>query len=92
MNDVSILKTNCVKYLGLLIDDQLCFKQHIDDLCNYLVKFNGIFYRLRASLTPAVATQLYYSLVFSKLSYGVEIYGMTKPLLLKPLQILQKKF
>lgn len=91
LNNTNICKTDCVKYLGLMIDDKLSFKQHIDDLCNSLVKFNGIFYRLRDSLTPSVAIQLYYSLVCSKISYGAEIYGMAKATILKPLQILQNR-
>lgn len=80
----SVPKTNCVKYLGLLIHDQLCCKQHNYDLCNNLVKCNGIFYHLKASLT--------HSLVASKLSHGAEMYGTTKPYLLKPLHVLQIEF
>ena len=91
LNDTTICKTACVKYLGLLIDDKLSFKTHIDDLCNSLIKYVGIFYRLRNSLPLGVALQLYYSLVYSKISYGMEIYGMANASILKPIQVLQNR-
>ena len=91
LNNTKICRTACAKYLGLLIDDKLSFKNHIDDLCNSLVKYNGIFYRLRTSLPLAVAIQLYYSLVYSKISYGIEIFGVVKASILRPLQVLQNR-
>ena len=35
------------KYLGIIIDDKLTWKEHIDYLYNNSVKFVGIFYQIR---------------------------------------------
>ena len=91
LNVTKICRTACTKYLGLIIDDKLSFKTHVDELCNSLTKYTGIFYRLRNSVSLDVAIQLYYSLVYSKISYGMEIYGLANASILKPIQVLQNR-
>ena len=91
VDSTNIRKTVWTDFLGLRIDEHLSFEEHIDNLSKSLVKFNGIFYRLRDSLPPDVAIQLYNSLVHSKICYGVEIYGMARATALRPLQVLQNR-
>ena len=38
---------NSFKYLGIVVDNKLCFKQHIDHVCKKLTKFNRILYKAR---------------------------------------------
>lgn len=79
-----------LKYLGLIIDDKLSWANQIY-LSKSLVKYIGIFYNLRGILSDAIATQIYYSFIYSKLSYAIEIYGTAKMSCLRPLQILQNR-
>ena len=43
-------QTDYVKYLGVLLDDCLTFKNHISKLCDKLKKYTGVFYLLRHNL------------------------------------------
>jgi len=45
--------TNC-QYLGLYIDDKLNWTYHIDYIYNKLLKFVGIFYKLRNKLPSVI--------------------------------------
>lgn len=86
-----VYKTDCAKYLGLLVDDKLSFKPHVDDLCNDLDKYADILNRLRSAIPHPVLLRIYYSLVYAKIAYGIEIYGMTSTSALRPIQVLQNR-
>ena len=91
LNGTKIYRTECTKYLGLYIDDKLSWKNHVNELNNNLIKYTGIFHRIRNLIPPKMATQLYHAFISSKLSYGIEVYGMTKKSTIKPLQVMQNR-
>ena len=91
VNQTKICRASSVKYLGVLIDEDLSWKDHIQDLTNKLVKYTSIFFHIREKIPPAVALQMYYGLVYSRLSYGIEIYGMAKSSTISPLQVMQNR-
>ena len=90
-NGEVIKRSPYTKYLGLIIDEKLSWSYHINDLCKKILSYTGIFYRIRDTLPPACALQLYYAFVYSRISYGIEIYGMASASTLKPLQIMQNR-
>jgi len=51
-NDNVPAKVHSCKYLGVMIDEQLSWKTHIDYVYSKLLKFTGIFYKLRSKLCP----------------------------------------
>ena len=65
------------KYLGIYLDDQLNWKHHIDYICEKLVKFTGIFYRLTSKISCGWLRNIYYSFVYPHLLYGIEMYANT---------------
>ena len=56
-----------------------------------LLKFTGIFYKLRDKLPPAVLKNMYYAFVHSHVLYAVEIYANTCPTYLDKLVKLNNK-
>jgi hypothetical protein len=52
------------KYLGVLIDSELAWKEHIDPLHKKLLKFSGVFYRLRHILPYEVLKMIYVAFVY----------------------------
>ena len=91
VNGIEISKTSHIKYLGVTIDDQLTWQYHVTDLINTLIKYTGIFYRINHNLTPNIAKGLFYAFIHSRISYGIEVYGMAGGGILKPLQIMQNR-
>ena len=79
------------KYLGLTIDCQLKWKDHISLLSNKLSKVCAILYRIRNKLTNDALKLLYYGLVYSKLIYGIVFWGGTWGNHLNPVILTQKR-
>ena len=79
------------KYLGLIIDDQLTWNKHNTEINKTVVKYTGIFSKLRHLLTKECRMTLYNSFVFSRLNYGVEVYANTNMKFLSRLKTSQNK-
>ena len=83
--------TNCYKYLGVIIDESLTFKQHITAVCKSLSPLIGVFARARHVLPRTVLRLIYFSLFHSKVQYCLEAWGATAPSILLPLLVMQRK-
>src|SRR6267154_3527375 len=77
VNKSPIHKVNSIKFLGLLIDDNLTFKSHINELISQLKKYIGIFYKLSFRLPASTLKLLYFSIIHSRILYAIEIYANT---------------
>ena len=66
--------TSC-KYLGVIIDENLNWVEHIDYVYKKLVKFIGIFYKLRSILPFSCLKKLYFALIHPHVLYGIEVYA-----------------
>ena len=80
-----------VRFLGVLIDDELSFVGHINKLKS---KPNSGIYALSTcnNLVPLnIRLLIYRGLIDSYLQFGSIIYGAANPKLLEPIHILQRK-
>lgn len=65
------------KFLGVTIDENLNWINHIDNINNKLSKATGILYRVRHNLTTEAMLSIYYTLFYPHLTYCVSIWGCT---------------
>ena len=91
INKQAINESKSVKYLGILIDSHLTFKNQIDELSKKISRATGVLYKLRPFVTSKILTNVYYALVYPFLIYGMVVWGNVNLTLLEPLHILQKK-
>ena len=91
IDDVTIQRVNVTKYLGLYMDEYLTWSHHITHLNKNLSKYFGIFKRLRESISKKIARQLYYAFIYSRIDYGIQIYGFCSETLLDKIQTLSNK-
>ena len=84
-----INQTDCIKYLGVYLDDKLKWHKHIDYIESKLSAATGALYNLRKFVTQIVLISVYYSLVYSYLQYSVICWGNTTKTLLHKLQVKQ---
>ena len=70
-----IERATSVKYLGVYLDEKMTWSNHIQQLSLQLAKTFGIFYRLREYVTRETLCMLYCSLVYSRVQYGISIWG-----------------
>lgn len=92
INNKAINEEQYVKYLGILIDSQLTFKFHIDELNKKISRAIGVLYKLRPFVTPDILCSVYYAIIYPFLMYGILIWGNANITLVNPIHILQKKF
>ena len=71
----SIKKTKYVKFLGVLVDEHLSWKYHINELYKKLSRTTGIFFKIRHYIPIETLICLYNSLFSSFLSYGIIVWG-----------------
>ena len=83
----TLKKSNEVKYLGVLLDNKLDFKKHINSVAAKLTKFTGLFYKLRFILSIKQLVLVYKSFVQPVIQYGVLIYGTASKTSLKFIEV-----
>ena len=91
LNRKAIEQKDHVKYLGVLMDEHLNWKKQIANVTKKISRGIGILARLRCYLDPKLLKNIYFCIVYSHLSYGVEAWGSACPTDLEKILILQKK-
>ena len=94
VNDVNIKIDNTMiehvqtfNFLGIMLNETLSWKSHIDMVSNKISKVIGILYRLKHVFPEYVLFTLYNSLIVSYINYGLLLWGVD----CHKLQSLQKK-
>ena len=91
MHNKSVNKTSVAKYLGILVNDNLKWNDHIKYLCKKVSQICGLFCYLRHYVRQNTLLKLHNSFVRSHLLYGILTWGSTNNTVLHPLQVLQNK-
>ena len=80
-----------VKYLGVLIDCHLNWKEQIQQISKKYLGVLVSYLRLDILLIRKTLVQLYHAIILPFLSYGYIVWGNTYDHNIKPLQIIQRK-
>ena len=64
-----------MKYLRIYIDENLNWSCHIQHLSLKLARYSGLLYRIRNFLDRRTQCMLYYSLIYSRIQYGIVTCG-----------------
>ena len=91
INSSVIKRVTHVKYLGVFLDEHLSWDIHITYLCYSLAKYLSVFCNVRMMVPEKLKKQLYYSFVYSRIAYGIEVYGSCNTTLLAKVQVMQNK-
>ena len=86
-----VKRVTSTKFLGIIVDDQLKWKQHIDYIKIKISKSIGIIYKARNYVNRHTLRNLYYTFVYPYLIYFVEVWGNTCDSYLEPLILKQKQ-
>ncbi len=91
INNISINRVFETKLLGIVIDNTLKWKAHIDDVITKVSKLIGIIYRVRNNFSQDNIKLIYTSLVYPYFIYGAAVWGGAYPTYTQNLFITQKK-
>ena len=70
-----IKQVDFAKYLGVIFDSNLTWKNHINEFCLKLSKTVGILSKVRYFVNRDILVMLYYSLIYPFLAYGVYVWS-----------------
>ena len=96
--DLSLKIGNCLlkrvsetKVLGIIIDNRLSFKSHIDFVCKKLSSRIGLLSRLKQFLPQNTLNLIFKSILQPLIDYGITVYGFTFDTHIKRIQRLQNR-
>ena len=89
--DQKIQRTSHIKFLGVILDENLTWNLHINELSNKLKRLFHIFYNIRNYLSKENIKTIYYALVYSRIKYGISVYGQACATKMKRIQTLQNQ-
>ena len=75
IRETILTKISTVKFFGVTLDENLTFKHHVNKVTSNMSKSVGVMRRLHCLLPANVMVKLYYSLVYSHLTYAILSWG-----------------
>jgi hypothetical protein len=90
LNNTKLERVKFTKFLGVLIDECLTWKNHIDCISKTISRNIGVMNKLKHSIPYRILHTLYCTLILPYLSYGILIWGNTCKSYLYKLVKLQK--
>jgi hypothetical protein len=77
MDDNEIQRQTVTKFLGVLIDENLSWKNQIENVSNKISKSIGILYRTRVIISKKNLKQLYFAFIHSYINYACIAWAST---------------
>ena len=91
VNNNKIEQVCNINFLGINIDKDLNFKEHINKLVKKLRQLSSYCYKIRDKLDDKGKKMFYYTMIYSSITYGIEVYSNTYWTNLKLLDNTHKK-
>ena len=91
INGIQAEEKDHAKYLGVLLDNKLCFVNHINHVNSKLTKGNAILSKVRYYLPSSILLNTYHAFVQSHINYGLNVWGNAAKSNLAPIQRQQRK-
>ena len=91
MNRKALQQSEYVKYLGVLLDEHLNWGHQIKNVALKCSRGTGMLAKLRPFLKIKLLRSIYYNLIYSHLSYGVQAWGSADRTTLEKLNVLNNK-
>ena len=87
LNSIDVKRIKSIKYLGIYLDENLNWSCHIQHLSLQLARYSGLLYRIRNFLDRNTLCMLYYSLIYSRIQYGIVTWGTANKTLMQELNV-----
>ena len=91
LNRKAILQKGHIKYLGITVDEHLNWKEHILNVSKKISRNAGILCKLRNYVNLKLLKTIYYSLIYSYIVYGIQVWGSAGLSLLDKILIVQNR-
>ena len=71
----TLTSVSCAKFLGVVLDAQLNWKGHIDDLCSKISAFTYALRIIATLISTEAGMASYYAYVYSRIRYAIQLWG-----------------
>ena len=92
VNNSTMERTECIRYLGEMIDEKLTWKNHVEKLHTKLSKICDLIFTLRHYIPLATCKLVYYGMFQSVILYSLINWGKINATNRRKLEVLQNKF
>ena len=79
------------KFLGVFLDEELTFREHILHISKKVSKLTGLMFKLKQFFPLDILRSLYFSLIYPYFTYCILAWGGVQKTLLQQLVLYQKK-
>jgi len=90
-DNISLTQVKSSKFLGIYVDEQLTWNEHINNISIKIAKSIGVIFRIVYLLPSNIRLNLYYSLIYSYLSYCNIAWASNYTSRLKRFSVLQRR-
>ena len=80
-----------VEYLGLTLDENMNWRTHINKLCSNEARYFSVFFNIRSYMPEKLRKTFYYAFIYSRIQYGIEVYGSAAKTIINQLCVTQNK-
>ena len=77
LDNVSLERVNSTEFLGVIIDENLTWKNHIDAISKTISRNIGMLTKMEHYVPRYILFSLYFTLVLLYINYGILIWGNT---------------
>jgi hypothetical protein len=91
IDDVVIEEVGFTKFLGMLVDNELTWTDHVDSVCKKVSSALFLLRRLSKHCPAELLLMAYYGLIQCHLSYGIALWGNCSQRNFNRIFVLQKK-
>ena len=91
-NISSISGVYSFNFIGMVLDVNFKFKEHVIDVTKNLSKIVPIIWRIRKCLSRTLMMQVYFGPIYPNLIYCLTVWGASNKNFTYPLQISENKF
>ena len=91
INGENLEKCTSYKYLGIIFDEKLNWKEHVSYVCGKVASACGALAKLRHCVNTNILKEFYHALSYSYIRYGLIVWGNALPTTLKPVQALMNR-
>ena len=92
IDGTEITQVSSVKFLGVLVDEKLNWKEHIHNVTNKMSKSVGVISKITEYINRKCLLALYHSLVYPHITYCNIVWGSTYESNLNCIHLIQKRF
>jgi len=77
LDNTKLQRVNSTKFLGVIIDENLTWKNHIDGISKTIARNIGVLNKLKHSIPERILYSLYCTLILPYVNYSVLVWGNT---------------